>query len=45
MGGDTLGKVVSDESYESASEDDYKGFVKNLIDAGKEAARAADRIS
>jgi len=37
----TFGKVVSDESYESASEDDYKKFVKRLIEGGQEAATAA----
>jgi cytochrome c556 len=36
-----LAKVVSDESYDSASEEDYQGFAKRLLDGGREAAAAA----
>ncbi len=36
----TLGTVVTDESYESAGEDDYKGWAKNLIDGAREAAQS-----
>ncbi|MDZ4686542.1 MAG: hypothetical protein SH850_15845 [Planctomycetaceae bacterium] len=35
-----LGKVVSDPSYESADEDDYKGFAQRLIDGGRDAVTA-----
>ncbi|HET6424040.1 MAG TPA: hypothetical protein VFG20_10180, partial [Planctomycetaceae bacterium] len=34
----TLGKVVTDPSYDSASEDDYQGWAKSLIDGAREAA-------
>ncbi len=36
----TLGTVVTDLSYDSASEDDYKGWAKNLIDGAREAAQS-----
>lgn len=36
----TLGKVVTDPSYDSASEDDYKGWAKNLVDGAREAAQS-----
>jgi len=37
----TLGKVISDESYESAAEEDYQKFAKRLVEGGQEAAAAA----
>jgi hypothetical protein len=36
-----FGKVVADESYDYAAEDDYKQFVQSLIESGREAAAAA----
>lgn len=36
----TLGTVVTDESYESAGEEDYKGWAKNLIDGAREAVQS-----
>ncbi len=36
----TLGTVVTDESYESAGEEDYKGWAKNLVDGAREAVQS-----
>ena len=36
----TLGKVVVDPSYESAGEDDYKGWAQNLIDGARDAVQS-----
>lgn len=36
----TLGKVVVDSSYESAGEDDYKGWAQNLIDGARDAVQS-----
>lgn len=36
-----FGSIVADKSYDYADEDDYKKFVRDLIDGGKEAAAAA----
>lgn len=37
-----LSKVISDESYTSADEDDYRQFAKNMVDASKEMVAAVN---